>query len=68
MAEQKDLRIGLLGFGSMGRTHTWAVRNLPFFFGALPFQFSGYFPSFVDCLFESISGFTTTGSRHSLSS
>ena len=31
------------------------------FFGALPFQFSGYFPSFVDCLFESISGFTTTG-------
>ncbi len=38
MAEQKDLRIGLLGFGSMGRTHTWAVRNLPFFFGALPFR------------------------------
>lgn len=29
--------------------------------GALPFWFSGYFPSFVDCLFESISGFTTTG-------
>ena len=38
MAEQKDLRIGLLGFGSMGKTHTWAVRNLPFFFGALPFR------------------------------
>ncbi len=30
-------------------------------FGALPFQFSGYFPSFIDCLFESFSGFTTTG-------
>ncbi len=30
-------------------------------FGAFPFWFSGYFPSFVDCLFESISGFTTTG-------
>ena len=29
--------------------------------GALPFWFSGYFPSFVDCLFESCSGFTTTG-------
>ena len=30
-------------------------------FGALPFWFSGSFPSFVDCLFESVSGFTTTG-------
>ena len=29
--------------------------------GALPFYFSGEFPSFVDCLFESFSGFTTTG-------
>ncbi len=30
--------------------------------GALPFWFSGEFPSFVDCFFESASGFTTTGS------
>lgn len=30
-------------------------------FGALPFHFSGYFNSYVDCLFECISGFTTTG-------
>lgn len=30
--------------------------------GALPFYFSGYVPSFIDCLFESMSGFTTTGS------
>lgn len=29
--------------------------------GALPFWFCGHFPSFVDCLFESASGFTTTG-------
>lgn len=29
--------------------------------GALPFYFCGYFPSFVDCIFEAISGFTTTG-------
>lgn len=29
--------------------------------GALPFWFCGRFPSFVDCLFESASGFTTTG-------
>ena len=35
--EKKTLRIGLLGFGAMGRTHTWAVQNLPFFYGALPF-------------------------------
>ena len=30
-------------------------------FGALPFHFSGYFDSYIDCLFECISGFTTTG-------
>lgn len=29
--------------------------------GALPFFFSGAIPNFVDCLFETISGFTTTG-------
>ena len=37
-AAKKTLRIGLLGFGAMGRTHTWAVQNLPFFYGALPFS------------------------------
>ncbi|MDO5125707.1 MAG: TrkH family potassium uptake protein [Ruminococcus sp.] len=30
--------------------------------GALPFYISGEIPSFVDAIFESISGFTTTGS------
>ncbi|MDP8237455.1 MAG: potassium transporter TrkG [Candidatus Hatepunaea meridiana] len=30
--------------------------------GALPFFLSGAIPSFTDCLFESMSGFTTTGS------
>lgn len=29
--------------------------------GALPFYFSGYFPTYIDCFFESVSGFTTTG-------
>ena len=29
--------------------------------GALPFFFSGEIPNFVDALFESVSGFTTTG-------
>ncbi len=27
----KHLRIGLCGFGFMGKTHLWSVRNLPFF-------------------------------------
>lgn len=31
------------------------------FFGAFPFYLSGAVPSFVDALFESTSGFTTTG-------
>ena len=27
-----NLRIGLIGFGFMGKTHLWAVQNLPFFY------------------------------------
>ena len=30
-------------------------------FGALPLVFSGLLPNFIDALFESVSGFTTTG-------
>jgi trk system potassium uptake protein TrkH len=30
-------------------------------FGALPFYFSGVLPHLVDCIFETTSGFTTTG-------
>ncbi len=30
--------------------------------GALPYVLSGYIPSFIDAFFESMSGFTTTGS------
>ncbi|MDA3905396.1 MAG: TrkH family potassium uptake protein [Bacteroidales bacterium] len=37
---------------------SWVVIS---FFGSLPFYFSGYFPSFTDAFFETISGFTTTG-------
>lgn len=44
------------GFASVGLI--WLITGLV---GALPFWFSGYFASFVDCLFESCSGFTTTG-------
>jgi len=32
------------------------------FFGALPFYIGGGIPQFVDAIFESVSGFTTTGS------
>lgn len=31
-------------------------------FGGLPFYINGAIPSFVDCFFETVSGFTTTGS------
>lgn len=36
----------------------WLVASV---FGALPFYLSGAIPSFVDALFETVSGFTTTG-------
>lgn len=36
----------------------WIVVSL---FGALPFRISGAIPSYIDCVFETISGFTTTG-------
>lgn len=31
------------------------------FFGSLPFYLSGQIPSLIDCFFETVSGFTTTG-------
>ncbi len=37
----------------------WAAAGL---FGALPFYLGGVFESVTDCVFESISGFSTTGS------
>lgn len=37
---------------------SWIVISI---FGALPFWLSGAIPSFVDALFETVSGFTTTG-------
>ncbi|MBQ9099657.1 MAG: Gfo/Idh/MocA family oxidoreductase [Clostridia bacterium] len=36
--EKREIRIGLLGFGAMGRTHAFAVANLPFYFNDLPFH------------------------------
>ncbi len=37
---------------------SWMVLSI---FGALPFFLSGCIPNFVDALFETVSGFTTTG-------
>ncbi|MBO5480577.1 MAG: TrkH family potassium uptake protein [Clostridia bacterium] len=36
----------------------WIIMSL---FGALPFWLSGSIPSYIDALFETVSGFTTTG-------
>ncbi len=38
---------------------TWILMSL---IGALPFTLSGEIPSYVDAVFETVSGFTTTGS------
>lgn len=38
---------------------TWLLMSL---FGALPFYLSGGIPKFIDAFFETVSGFTTTGS------
>ncbi len=37
---------------------SWLVMS---FFGCLPFVFNGEIPSFTDAIFETVSGFTTTG-------
>lgn len=37
---------------------TWIMLSL---FGALPFVFSGAIPNYIDAIFETVSGFTTTG-------
>ena len=35
---KKEIRIGLIGVGSMGRTHAFAIRSLPFYCKDLPFR------------------------------
>ena len=54
-AEQTNLRAKE---GFLAVALSWILLSV---FGALPFVFSGVIPNFVDALFESISGFTTTG-------
>jgi len=38
--KKQEIRIGLIGFGAMGKTHSYAVGNLPFFMAELPFHAS----------------------------
>ena len=45
--------------GCVATALSWIVMSV---FGCLPFYLSGEIPSFVDAMFETISGFTTTGS------
>ena len=35
--EKKVIRVGLVGYGAMGKAHAWAIANLPFYFEDLPF-------------------------------
>jgi trk system potassium uptake protein len=44
--------------GMAATTLGWAATAV---FGGLPFYFSGVLPAPVDCVFETLSGFTTTG-------
>lgn len=35
---KKEIKIGLVGYGAMGKTHAYAIAALPFFFPDLPFR------------------------------
>ncbi len=57
LLHQKNQDLGMKeGFAVV--TFGWIAMALA---GALPFYLSGSIPSFTDCFFESMSGFTTTG-------
>lgn len=57
----RSLKSGTDFFAREGFFTVALIWGLMSVFGALPFRFSGRFGSFVDCLFETVSGFTTTG-------
>ena len=45
--------------GCIATAMSWFIMSV---IGCLPFFLSGEIPSFIDALFETVSGFTTTGS------
>lgn len=49
LSQREGMAIVALGWTAIG------------IFGALPFWYAGTFPTFADCFFEAVSGFTTTG-------
>ena len=55
-----------INYNKLGKREGYIIVSLSWFilgaFGALPFVISGYIPSFTDAFFETVSGFTTTGS------
>jgi len=34
----KEIGVGIIGFGFMGKTHTYAYRTMPLFYSNLPFR------------------------------
>ncbi len=60
------LSAGVTSEASLSRKDAYLTVSLSWFFiglvGSLPYLFSGAIPSFVNAFFESVSGFTTTGS------
>lgn len=57
MKKAKD-NVFYLKEGCIATVLSWVVLS---FFGALPFIITGEIPSFTDAMFETVSGFTTTG-------
>ena len=33
-----ELRVGLIGYGFMGKTHAYGYKTLPFYYDRLPFK------------------------------
>ena len=56
--KKPDNQVFYLKEGCVTTALSWILLSL---FGCLPFYLSGEIPSFTDALFETISGFTTTG-------
>jgi trk system potassium uptake protein TrkH len=59
--KRRDFGRGRLPGNSSGFLLLFLAWTLVSLLGALPFYFSGYIPNFTDAVFESVSGFTTTG-------
>lgn len=59
MLKKPDNTVFYLKEGCVATALSWIIMS---FFGAIPFILTGEIPSFTDAVFETVSGFTTTGS------